>query len=90
MLRSVGSDKGEVFYRASKISPSVYQHQRNYQDGVINDDDIVGRAEDCVDICEVHKIGVEGKDLSDLMSNSVRKAIADLEGCVRSVGLVCQ
>ena len=47
---------------------------------MINDDDLVGLAEDCINICEVLKIGVEGKDVGDL-SNLVNKAIGDLEGC---------
>jgi len=75
-----------VFRRASNLVPSAHQHQQNYQDKVINDDDLVGLAEDCISICEVLKVGVEGKDLSGL-SNLVKKAVADLEGCVHFIGL---
>jgi len=50
---------------------------------MIDDDDFVGLAEDCIKICEVQlRPGIEGKNVDDL-SNSVHAAIADLEGCVR-------
>ena len=51
---------------------------------MINDDDLVSLAEDCIDICEVLRIGIEGKNVDDL-SNSVQKAIADLEAYVQSI-----
>ena len=52
---------------------------------MINDDDLVGLAEDCISICEVLRIGIEGKNINDL-SNLVKKAIADLERCAHSIG----
>jgi len=51
---------------------------------MVNDDDLVALAEDCVSICEVLRIGIEGKNLDDL-SNLVKKAIVDLEECARSI-----
>ena len=45
---------------------------------MINDDDLVGLAKSCVEICEVLRLGVEGKDIDDL-SDPVQKAIADLK-----------
>ena len=50
---------------------------------MINDHDFVGLAEDCIKICEVLKLGIEGKTV-DEMSNSVQTAITDLVGCARS------
>ena len=47
---------------------------------MINDDDLVGLAKSCVEICEVLRVGVEGKDIDDL-SDPVQKAIADLKKC---------
>jgi len=52
---------------------------------MINDDDLVGLAEDCISICEVLRIGIEGKNIDDL-SNLVKKAIRNLEGCAHSIG----
>ena len=49
---------------------------------MINDDGLVGLAEDCINICEVLRIGIEGKNINEL-SKLVQKAIADLEKCAR-------
>jgi len=46
--RDPGSDKGELFRRASNLVPSAHQHQQNHQDRVIDDDDLVGLAEDTI------------------------------------------
>ena len=51
---------------------------------MVNDGDLVGLAEDCIEICEVLKLGIEGKNADDL-SNLVQTAIADLEGCAHSI-----
>ena len=49
---------------------------------MINDDDLVKLAEDCIKICEVLRVGIKikGKNADDL-SNLVRTAITDLEEC---------
>ena len=44
---------------------------------MVNDDDLVRLAEDCIKICEVLRTGVEGKNVEDL-SQPVKTAIADL------------
>ena len=49
---------------------------------MINDDGLVWLAEDCINICEVLRIGIEGKDVSEL-SKLAQKAIADLEKSAR-------
>ena len=51
---------------------------------MVNDDDLVGLAEDCIKICEVLRLGTEGKNVDDL-SNLVQAAIADLEECAHSI-----
>ena len=51
---------------------------------MINDGDFVELAQDCINICEVLRVGIEGKNIDEL-SNSVKRAIEDLKGCVHSI-----
>ena len=51
---------------------------------MINDDDFVGLAEDCINICDVLWAGVERKNIDDL-SNSVKEAIVNLGECVHCI-----
>lgn len=56
---------------------------------MINDDDFVGLAEDCINICDVLWAGVERKNIDDL-SNSVKEAIVNLGGASIASALLCE
>ena len=56
---------------------------------MINDDDFVGLAEDCINICDVLWAGVERKNIDDL-SNSVKGQSWIWESASISSTLLCE
>ena len=45
---------------------------------MINEEDFVQLSADCIHVCDVLRIGIEGRDIGHL-SESAKKAIFDLE-----------